>query len=180
MKPYRLTVSIALALLTGAVGIGPAGAAEDEKAVLLTGLSLPAFVKAFNAHAKGDQEPLIEVRECEQRPIPNSKKKTFACITGTNSFLHGALYENGTLQHISIDGKPQSPDAMHRYRRASGYMVRAVKGGSILGVGTVVVSLLSATAKANGKLQEIQQYGLSLSANRDDEFGWSFGAEAAR
>lgn len=153
-------------------------AGEDkERAVFLDGLTLPGFVKAFNGHAKFDQEPLIEIQGCEQTGIPHSRKKAFACTTGGNTFLDGVVKEDGTLQHISVSGKPASTDDLHRYRRASGYLVRAAKGGSILGVGTVVSELLGATAQANGRPHQINAYGLNMSASRD-QFGWSFGVEA--
>ena len=156
-----------------------AHAQNDDKAVMLTGMSLPAFVKAFNGHAKFDQEPLIELKSCRQAPIPNSKLRTFTCVTGFEAFVHGTVYENDTVKHVSIDAKPIDADGSHRFRRASGYLVRAVKGGSIFGVGTLVADLLSMVAKSGGKLQQSKNYGLQFSAARDPDLGWTFGAERA-
>lgn len=158
------------------------GNVEDdvkERAIFLDGLNLPDFVKAFNGHTKFDQETLIEIKGCDQTVIPNSKKKAFTCTTGTAAFLDGVLKEDGSLQHISVTGKPVSADDLHRYRRAAGYLVRAAKGGSILGVGTVVADLLGATAKANGQPHQIKSYGLNIYASRD-QFGWSLGVETPR
>lgn len=157
----------------------PAQAQNDDKALMLADLSLPAFVKAFNGHAKFDQEPLIELKSCKQSPIPNSKHRTFTCMTGFEAFVHGAVYANGTVKHVSIDAKPTDADGLHRFRRASGYLVRAVKGGSIFGVGTLVADLFSAVAKSGGKLQQTKSYGLQFSAARDPDLGWTFGTERA-
>lgn len=168
-----------LCLLALVITCSASNAQDQDKAALLSGLTLSDFVNGFNLNAKGDGEPQIDGRACEQRPIPNTKKKSFSCRVGAFSFVHGVIQDGGALQHVSIDGKPETGDDMHGYRRAAGYMVRSAKGGSILGVGTVVADLLGAAAKAKGKIQERRQYGLSLSAGRD-EFGWSFGAEPAK
>lgn len=165
-----------VAVLTLMVSV-PTYAANNDQAVMLAGMSLPAFVKEFNGHARFDQEPLIELKSCKQAPIPNSKQRTFTCMTGFEAFVHGAVYANDTIKHVSIDAKPVDADGLHRFRRASGYLVRTVKGGSIFGVGTLVSDLLSTVVKSGGKSQQTKNYGLQFSASRDPDLGWTFGAE---
>lgn len=156
------------------VGAPMAQAQTDDQAVMLQGLSLPNFVRAYNGHAKFDNEPLIDFQTCGQRLIPNSKQKTFTCKLGADSIVWGTVYANDTIRQVLLDANPTDADALHRYRRATGYLVRSVKGGSILGVGTMAEDLL---VKALKQTHKVNRYGLKFMAARDEKLGWTFGAE---
>jgi hypothetical protein len=170
-----------LLLAIFAVAFSQFAAAQDSSpAALVSGLPLKSFIAAFNKAAQGAGDPTIGPKACEQRPIPNSTLRSWACRFTYPAFLSGLVEADGKLVDVSLTARPSSVEEFHLFRRASRYLVRTAQGGLATGDGILVTDLLTAASKKPGVMAKQTLNDLRFLAMKEQDDRWFFAVERSK
>lgn len=177
MNPSSTLRSTSAAVALLATMVSPAHSVEPSK--LVSGLAVPVFTKEFNAYAKADKEPQLELRNCSTRAIPNKPALSFACKTVGGGLINGTTQSTGGIQSVEFSMRPTNSTDLDRFRRGAGYLIRATKGETF-GAGSLAMSLLSPASQKPGEPQFRVDAGINYMAVREADGQWNFAAEIAR